>query len=381
MKKKNITIGLMGHSFQCVNLGVGALAISECAILKKVADKLGINIRIICFEAGESEKNYCYATEVNVKLLYYTYSPKMLKLFHRCDMIIDATGGDSFSDIYGYKIFIAGIIMKTYALLSGRKVILAPQTIGPFHNRLNQKIANAYMHHVEKIFIRDHISRIVLDERNRKKVVSTADMAFCLPYKKSTEGKGKGGFNVSGLLYDEENLILRQVGFDYVKMCESIVELLLRKGWNVVLVPHVIGDEKTITDNDYCASLKLREKYPELEIAPLFNNPVEAKSYISGLDFFIGSRMHAVIAAVSSGVPAVPIAYSRKFKGVFEQIGYHATLEAFNLTEAEIVKQIEKYLDNLLMLKEKAISVGKNAKENLKIYEAYLEDAVIKLMG
>ena len=54
-----------------------------------------------------------------------------------------------------------------------------------------------------------------------------------------------------------------------------------------------------------------------LLLSPLFFSPIDAKSYISGMHFFIGSRMHATIAAFSSNVPVFPLAYSRKFNGLF----------------------------------------------------------------
>ena len=42
------------------------------------------------------------------------------------------------------------------------------------------------------------------------------------------------------------------------------------------------------------------------------------------MNFFVGARMHACIAAFSSGVPTVPMAYSRKFTGLFtETLGYN----------------------------------------------------------
>ena len=47
----------------------------------------------------------------------------------------------------------------------------------------------------------------------------------------------------------------------------------------------------------------------------------EMKYLIGQCDFFIGSRMHACIAALSQGVPAVGLAYSRKFMGVLRSIG------------------------------------------------------------
>jgi polysaccharide pyruvyl transferase WcaK-like protein len=47
----------------------------------------------------------------------------------------------------------------------------------------------------------------------------------------------------------------------------------------------------------------------------------EIKGVIGLCDFFIGSRMHACIAALSQGIPTVGVAYSRKFEGVFETVG------------------------------------------------------------
>ena len=40
------------------------------------------------------------------------------------------------------------------------------------------------------------------------------------------------------------------------------------------------------------------------------------------MDLLIGSRMHATIAALSSGTAVVPVAYSRKFEGLFGGVGY-----------------------------------------------------------
>ena len=48
---------------------------------------------------------------------------------------------------------------------------------------------------------------------------------------------------------------------------------------------------------------------------------LEIKGIIGLCDFFIGSRMHACIAALSQGIPTVGVAYSKKFGGVFESVG------------------------------------------------------------
>jgi len=72
-------------------------------------------------------------------------------------------------------------------------------------------------------------------------------------------------------------------------------------------VSHVIS-ERFVVEDDYRIAQKLAEEFPGTIVAPRFRNSSEAKSYISGLDFFCGSRMHACIAAFSSGVPVVPVA-------------------------------------------------------------------------
>jgi len=58
-------------------------------------------------------------------------------------------------------------------------------------------------------------------------------------------------------------------------------------------------------------------------------------------DFFIGSRMHACIAALSQGIPAVGVAYSGKFNGVFESVGVEdCVADARRCTKDEILEKI-----------------------------------------
>jgi polysaccharide pyruvyl transferase WcaK-like protein len=83
------------------------------------------------------------------------------------------------------------------------------------------------------------------------------------------------------------------------------------------IIPHVILKDSSGVENDYAISEMIVEKYNNIILAPKFKDPISAKNYISGLDFFIGARMHSTIAAFSSGVPIYAMAYSRKFTGLF----------------------------------------------------------------
>jgi colanic acid/amylovoran biosynthesis protein len=76
----------------------------------------------------------------------------------------------------------------------------------------------------------------------------------------------------------------------------------------------------------------------------------EMKYLIGQCDFFIGSRMHACIAALSQGVPAVGLAYSRKFLGVLRSIGVENLV--VDLRECGAGK-ISKLIDDAYLSREK----------------------------
>ena len=120
------------------------------------------------------------------------------------------------------------------------------------------------------------------------------------------------------------------------------------------LIPHVVGGERHV-ENDYAVSYDLFEEYnhPNLILSPLFLDPISAKSYIAGMDFFMGARMHSTIAAFSSEVPVVPMAYSRKFNGLFTdtlQYPYMADMKV--QSEAEILDGIKQCYEQKDKLKE-----------------------------
>jgi polysaccharide pyruvyl transferase WcaK-like protein len=113
----------------------------------------------------------------------------------------------------------------------------------------------------------------------------------------------------------------------------------------VLLVPHVYGEVHG-SESDTVASrqvyLKLQGRYgPQLRFIQARYSEGEVKSLIGRCNFFIGSRMHACIAAVSQGVPAVPIAYSNKFVGVMQTINIAALVaDARTMSEEEILRLI-----------------------------------------
>ena len=119
--------------------------------------------------------------------------------------------------------------------------------------------------------------------------------------------------------------------------------------------------------------------YPETKMVDVFKNPVDIKKCISGMNIFIGSRMHATIAAFSSGVVTIPVAYSRKFEGVFNLIDYEFTVDLQSLSTEEAVNKTIQYIENRAMLQESLQVSQKKAKQFEDITKNKLKEFIENL--
>jgi polysaccharide pyruvyl transferase WcaK-like protein len=157
-----------------------------------------------------------------------------------------------------------------------------------------------------------------------------ADTAFLLPAQKLEERfvlpdtrKDTVGINISplpGYLKD------RRVDRGTIdEMARFIERLTGETGYAVLLIPHVTGTFPP--NNDYTYMQLIRDRFNDPGTVDLLlpnYNAMQTKYIISRCRFFIGARMQAVIAALSSGVPTVSIGSSPKNRGVNEDIfGHH----------------------------------------------------------
>lgn len=125
-------------------------------------------------------------------------------------------------------------------------------------------------------------------------------------------------------------------------------------------------------DGEYRIAEELHRLYPKTILVRTFVSPIDAKNYISKLDFFIGARMHATIGAFSSGVPIAPIAYSRKFSGLYGSIGYPYIIDCTVLDESEATNKVLEMIENIETYKEKQSAALKNAIQLNRQYRGFL---------
>ena len=326
-----LTIGLLWHSPNSANLGIGALTIGNIALARRAAAAAGVTPRfeIIGF-ADPGKANYIESEDVRVTALTgkaMLPGGALWQALARCDVVLDIGGGDSFADIYGAKRLGYLMSSKLAARLLGKPLILSPQTIGPFDKPWARLLAAYVLGRAQMVFARDPKSLAALAELapDSRGALAT-DVAFAMPFERLEHGPGVHfGINVSGLLFNGGYTGKNEFGMDvdYAAFTRKLTAALLQRGdVTVHLVPHVLSDELP-QDDDRGAIRTLASEFPRAIAAPDFTGPIEAKSYIAGLDMLVGGRMHACIAAHSAGVAVLPVAYSRKFSGLFEGVlGY-----------------------------------------------------------
>lgn len=387
-----LLIGLLWHSTTSDNLGVGALTESQISIIKSAATKAGVDVRFRVF-GTDGNKNYFAGdpgiergAPISIKRALACISP-FPRQIGQCDVVFDIGEGDSFTDIYGIPRLRMQVFAKVIALLKGRPLVLSPQTIGPFERPLSRLVSNAVMRRCMRIFARDGLSFNYLSSQgltaNTDEVV---DVAFRLPFQRPVRTPGARiavGINVSGLLFNGGYTGANELGLsvDYTALTHKMIESLLARGdCDIWLVPHVLADSLPVED-DYKVSLQLQQQYPALKLAPRFGSPSEAKSFISGMDFFTGARMHACIAAFSSGVPVVPLAYSRKFNGLFAALDYTHFGDCKAATDEQILDLVLRSLDRRAELKLAVDRGNLIADAKLKRYEDFIESTLGKIRG
>lgn len=374
MTHKTINIGLIYHGFHSSNLGLDALGTAHVLMLEEICANLDLVPVFYNFYQIESEI-VSETTRSDFVNIPNRRSLSLIRDFKRCDIVFDLSSGDSFTDIYGMRRSLSMLASKLLLTASGVPFVLAPQTVGPFNHKLPKWLASLVMLKSQRIFVRDQMSLNELPGFLRKKTIVTTDLAFYLPYNKTLnldKAPISVALNVSGLLYNggysKKNMF--NLNYDYATLIETLINKLIENNIDLCLVAHVIVEDNSMED-DYRVCQALSIKFPQVRLAPKFKNAIEAKSFISNFDFFIGSRMHASIAAFSTGIPIYAISYSRKFKGLYSNLNY---MHVYDVNEHSEQQVIDSIFDNLNRLDEYKVSVSESISLAKKMNEHYMSE-------
>jgi colanic acid/amylovoran biosynthesis protein len=262
-----------------------------------------------------------------------------------------AVGGDNYS--LDYRIPTPIMSVDSWAMDMGKPVMLWGASVGPFE-REPEFIEPVTRHLARMHFVATGESMshdYLIHKLGLRNVIRMAEPSFMLGKEPVdlTPFWPRGDGHVLGL--NVSRLVERHKRHD--RNVHAELETFIRRAvkehqLGVLLIPHAdpLRDDAHGGDARYMAPLleRLADLGDAVRMMPNTFNAAQTKYVISYLRFFIGARAHAVIAALSSGVPTVSIAYSVKACGINRDLfgSQETVLQARNLSARTLRESLER---------------------------------------
>lgn len=335
------------------NKGGPALAFSLVAQLEKIFPELEVFMSVPSREF-EYEKNWAARSGIDVVsdfshldlIAYLFYLPVKFKrdrvagwiaALKTADLVVDLSGVSYVGPPQGTtKRVVLNGRFKYYLFsrLFGKPFLAWTQSYGPFSNGVVRLLARNDLARLPVIMCRgEQCSKEVGDLLPGKRVQVYPDVALTLPFNRDegqrlvAEAGTRGPFvslSPSSVLYSKSP----DTGSvnAHVEDCVELCRIVAATGRAVLIVPHSYrsGDHDPLACDFAVGALVCEAARREgLKVAQLGGDrsAVELKSVISNADIHVGGRYHSLVAALSSGVPAVALSWHAKYADLLDQFG------------------------------------------------------------
>jgi polysaccharide pyruvyl transferase WcaK-like protein len=255
--------------------------------------------------------------------------------YRRADLVLDLSG-DSYRDPPGGRSIAHNVNLLACQAMRVPYAIVS-QSLGPFRWR-NRPLTRYCLNRARVVYVREkNTVRALTGMGVRSSLLHLApDLAFALPPASesaidriaasafpgwATLPRPFIGISISELIF---NRLPRP---DRRPALEAMLRLTLHinrtLGASIFLIPHYIVPPQLGSDDRSAADLLARELGDPrwLHVFRRDSSASEIKGLISRFDAFVACRMHAGIAALSSGVPTLMVGWSPKYAGVMDEIG------------------------------------------------------------
>lgn len=252
----------------------------------------------------------------NSKLGMRTIFNDFLKKLNKNDVAL-CIGGDTYC--YTYPEYLE--VCLDYIKRVGAKSVLWTASIEP--SAMTKRMID-HLNMYDYIVVREELSYCALLNKGipSEKILKSCDPAFHLPVQKINlpqkfDRENTVGLNVSGLVAGTDDEKTKKA-FDAISTW--LQNLLETTDYKVCLIPHVYGQGTDGRDDSYYITALYNglseDKKNRVAIVSKELSCTELKYIISQCRFFIGARTHSIIAAYSTGVPAIALGYSVKADGI-----------------------------------------------------------------
>ena len=312
---------------------------------------------------------------------------RIINLTRSADMVVDVSGGDSFTSMYGPVRFQTMTLPKQMAISIGCPLILAPQTYGPFQGK-DQEVAANIVRSSASAWGRDLKAAAYLESIGVEPKWCP-DVAFGLPVRGVSDVIGDRptiGLNVSGLVWSGTPELLAsryKIRLDYKKYMESVSRHLLSMfpQHDLMLIAHVQSPDGSYESDPFaCSELKNILNDDRVRISPRFADCMDAKHTISKCDLMLGTRMHACVAGLSQAVPTIGFAYSLKARPVFETLGVGSmVVDLREQTHDQAMASFVKSLEGVDSARVSLVESSRKARESVsRFFESLHEVARLR---
>lgn len=251
------------------------------------------------------------------------------QLFKEHDLLVQ-TGGSYFLDLYGMAAYDAYMI----ELATGRPIVLAGHSIGPFRTRRSRRLARFALSRARRIILREDASVQYARELGLPESLYCVggDTAWLIPMpdEKEQSTADRCLEHIEGpyvamtarvLSPFDRRLGISQAEYEarFVRLLDQIVE----RGCTVLGLSMCTGLDGYDRD-DRMVALRIRSglRHPE-RMTVLMNefNDLELAAVFARCALTVGGRLHSTVLSMHVGTPAIGVTYEHKFTGVFGRLG------------------------------------------------------------
>lgn len=274
------------------------------------------------------------------------------------DVLLDE-GGITFVDGRG-KFIIYNVATLLPALFLRVPIVKAAQAMGPFEELVNRTAAQALLPRMSHIVARGAKTFEYLRGLGLSNVSRGADMAFTLDVNGKAKESARRRVDMSffadgGVIGFCPSVVLQKSatknGGDYIgDSIRTINHITDDLGHPVLLIAHSARTGTAKTHNNdlpLCREIYAGVSTPDKVLfVDQELGPQELRYLISKCRVLVAARFHAMVSALSTGVPTVVIGWSHKYGEVLDDFGLNDfALALSDATDARVDALIDRALD------------------------------------
>jgi polysaccharide pyruvyl transferase WcaK-like protein len=275
-------------------------------------------------------------------------------VMRQVDAVIDIAGY-AYGDTWGTKRAIQSGACARAAAEQGKPYFYLPQAWGPFDDLENQAAFRAACRPADLVCARDQQSLEHLQGllgRNGAPLDLKPDIAF--RFQGLDRQFGRTVFAEMGVdlslpiigVSPNQKMYERAAGVGtenaYIAKLVELCRFARRLGAAVVLLPHDIqpNDMGCYDDRLSCSLVVQGTNDPQVK-AMTRRLPAEGiKSLIANCDLVVGSRFHALVAALSQGIPAMALGWSHKYLELLRPFGLEKFVVGIENLDTENLQEL-----------------------------------------